>query len=215
MEKSEAEKIEEERIKKEKLEEEQVKKQKKTLISFFIIIGIMVLAFLATWYFINASKHFTYKGVDFYLDENAGKGITLFKATMVGRVTETKYNFYFRNEPVKLEQIPINGTLTFRRNMVFDSSVNNFNCDGNGILAISQFANGMKSFGFNLIRQNESVQYIPAGDYMFFHFISGNSTEIKQVGFNNYYEIVINNCEILPAMERIMLELLVQEKGAK
>lgn len=214
--KSEIEKIEEERRIKEAKEEEQIRKQKRTLTTFFIIIGLMVFAFLATWYFLNASKHFVYKGVDFYLDEEA-KGMTLFKAVMVGQVTAAKYNFYFRTEPAKLaEQIPINGTLVFRRNMVFDASVNDFSCDGNGMLAVSQFSNGMTPLGFNLLKQNASAKYLPPENYMFLHFISGNSTEIRQTsGFNNYYEIVISNCEILPAMERIMLEAIVQAKGAK
>jgi hypothetical protein len=215
MEKSTAEKIEEEKRIREAKEEEQVKRQKKTLITFFIIIGVVIFSFLATWYLINASKHFDYKGVDFSLDDSA-KGMTLFKATMVGQVTKATYNFYFRNEPSKLEQIPITGTLIFRKNIVFDSSADQFSCDGNGVLAISQFSNGMNSFGIKLLKENASVQYTPTENYMFLTFVKGNTTEIRQISsFNNAYEVVINNCEILPAMERIMLEAIVKAKTAK
>ncbi|HTY44275.1 MAG TPA: hypothetical protein VMC80_03460 [Patescibacteria group bacterium] len=209
--------LEEER---KKAEEEQIKREKKTFISFFILIGIIVFAFAATWFLINASKHFVYKGVDFYVDQTTAKGMTLFRATLVGEVTKDKYNFYFRNEPSKLESIPINGTLIFRKNIVFDSSINNFTCDGNGPLATYQFANGMTSLysnsgGIKLMMQNSSVQYTPPENYMFFHFVQGNVTEINQLdGFNNYYTVVVNNCEILPAMERIMLEAIVKAKGA-
>ena len=182
MEKTSEERFEEARKIKEANEEEQIRKQKKTLLIFFIIIGVMILAFLATWYLINTSKHFTYKGVDFYVDESTAKGMTLFKATIVGRVTASNYNFYFRNEPSQLEKIPIVGDLIFRKNIVFDSSANNFSCGGNGMLAISQFSNGISSIpGFKLSQRNESMKYIPQTDYMFLHFVKGNSTEIKRI----------------------------------
>ena len=82
------------------------------------------------------------------------------------------------------------------------------------MLATSQFSNGMTPIGFKLLTRNESMKYVPQTDYMFLHFVQGNSTEIRQIN-DYFYEVVINNCEILPAMERIMLEVLVKEKGVK
>ena len=51
-----------------------------------------------------------------------------------------------------------------------------------------------------------------SGRYSYFTLKPGNETKIKQE-FPFCYDIVVNNCEVLEATEKIMLEILVKRNN--
>ena len=87
-----------------------------------------------------------------------------------------------------------------------------FNCNGDGVIAMPNFQRLFQKMGMGLIHDQEAT-CDPGGRYNYFNLEYGNETEIKMVG-KNCYDVVIkgndDSCEILPATEKLMVELFVK-----
>jgi hypothetical protein len=217
MEKREEQKGEKET--KESPEKEQIKSESKALRNFFIVVVLIAGVFLATWFLINSTKQFTYNGVKFYIDTSEVKGLTMYRTTVpvgnpaTGQVVG-EYRFFLYTDPRVLNSsVPIEGNIIFPPNIVIDKSVNNFsNCGSDSVVAMGELVNYLNRFNTNITVANSSLHYDPPQNYMFLVFNKANSTKITQIE-QNAYEVDIKNCEILPAMERIILERFVQYKN--
>jgi len=201
---------------KEKLMEEVKKKVEKEkhnriIISFFVVVGIIVVFFIA-WNFLSTqSKTFEYRGVDFEITEEIAPYRTeiLIDETdlTTGIVTQIPYGFYIRKDPRKLGEIPFEGNLELKKNMIIKSSAE-FNCDGNGIIGIANLARLYNAMGIEIVNNND-VGCPENGEYMWLHIQEGNETKIEKVG-TACYNMYVHNCEILEATEKLMVETFVR-----
>lgn len=197
---------------------DQMKKQTKMFKIIIITMMGFVILFLGVLWLISYLNHFSVGGVIFEIDKTDMIGKTLYKTSVpvaykdgtTGEIIATKYNFYLRNDPRTLIQnIPIRGNITFRQNVVLDVTTKDLFCDGYWNVAIGNMQNLYPLFKMKLLVKNESEKYQPAENYMFITINKGNQTEIKQID-DNHYEINVNNCEILPAAERLMTETFIK-----
>jgi len=204
--------------------EKQIRSENDTLKKFFIGIGVFILVLVGIIWGISSMNYFEYKGVKF-IKENFcdAKPCLIFYRTsfpviykdeMTGKAISADYNFYIRNDPRELEEeVPFNGKMILLDNMVINAT-DDFNCNGDGVIAI---ANLLKLSLFNMkIIRDENATCDSLGRYTFLQIEEGNDTMIQQFG-PSCYRITVNNCEILKATERFMVESFVnaQEKLIK
>ncbi len=205
----------------ESLIEDSIKKsdsQNKTLRNILIGIGIISVLFLVIVFFINSTKQFEYRGVKF---NNIKEGDLILYQTSIpvkyndkttGKTIDADYNFYLRNDPRKLDKIPFNGEIILSKNMVINSS-GNFNCNGDGIIGVANLVKLYEILGVNVIK-DPNATCDELGRYMFVQMQSGETTSVEKTG-PICYTININNCEILKATEKLMIEIFVRFNEVK
>ncbi len=194
---------------------EEIKKQNEILKNFFIWMGVFVFIVIIAIVGINSIKHFKYKELEFST-EKYGELIFYktslpvnYKDGATGKVISADYNFYFRNDPRELENISFNGDMILKENMVINMT-NDFNCDGDGVIAIANLLNLYKVIGVNVIKDENATCDDIYGRYMFLRIKEGNETKINDYGLSGgCYNIYIKDCEILEGTERFMLETLI------
>jgi hypothetical protein len=200
--------VEEEEI----VNEGQIERQNDLFKKILLVMGGFIIFFLVI-YFLNSSiKNFNVKGVEFDIDTKEMQGVTLYHTSLpiIYNGERTKYNFWLRTDPRKLDNlVPFGGKIIFRKNAVFDVTTENLFCEGDWTIGLTNMFNLYKLFDLNILTKKENETYTPKEDYMFITISEGNKTEILQKDDYNY-EIKINNCEVLPAFEKMMLEVFVR-----
>jgi len=202
---------------------EQLKGERKTFIKIIIVLMGFILMFFA-FYLVNYySNHFKIEGVEFEVDKTTLPGVTLYKTTIPGMIKEdgnftagiygkskqVYYRIWFRNDPRTLEYIPFDGNIVLLKNIVLNAT-NSFNCNGDGIIAIANLQKVYNTIGATMIKDGNAT-CDNAGRYTFLRISEGNETKISEYNDNGEcYEIEVNECEILPATEKFMLEILIK-----
>jgi len=190
---------------------EQIKRQNKQLDVILGVIGAIVLAFLLFLLISYKTTHFNYEGVEFKIVK---EGDLIFYNTFFKMYNEegahvADYNFYIRKDPRKLEKDILFEMDEFilTDNMVLNMT-GDFNCDGDGVIAVANFVKVHEFFGLNII-QDPTAGCELTGKYTFIKIVAGNETKIEQYG-PSCYKISINECEILEGTERFMLETFIK-----
>ena len=196
---------------------EQIVNQNKQLRLFFIAIGGLLVLIFSIYLMVGSLSKFDYEGVKFKIVKE-GKLIFYntafpYKNSITGNVIGD-YNFYIRNDPRKLkEEVPFNGEIGLMKNIVMNSE-DAFNCDGDGIIAIENMRRMLEVIGATSIIRDENATCDESGRYTYILLKKGNETSIEEVG-NSCYDINVNNCEILKATERFMVETFVEFNNQK
>ena len=201
------EKIEANPEEKKPTKKEQIKSENNILRNF--IIGLVVFVAIAAGFviFSNSASSFEYKGIDFEIVQEGGLTLYRTDVPVVYQNTKTDFNIFFRNDPRDLDDIPFRGDIDLDPIMAL-SSTESFNCDGDGVIAIANLINLYKISGIDVVR-DENATCDPEGRFTFIKLQEGEQTGIQKVG-PSCYEVDINNCEILPATERLMIESLIE-----
>ncbi len=187
----------------------QAEKENKQLKNILIGIGIVGIVFVLVAALANLTSNFKYEGVKFKIVKDEGGRIfynTVFSIYSANGTHTADYNFYLRNDPRKLKDVPWNGSYTLMEDMVINLT-DDFNCDGDGIIAIANFIKVHEFFGVNIMK-DENANCDSTGAYNFIQIEEGNETRIEEYGAA-CYKIYINDCEILEGTERFMLETFV------
>jgi len=166
--------------------------------------------------FIKSLKNPTYENIKFKTT-NLGKQdspLIMYETTTLAPSndgTGEPFGFRIRTDPKELKKITFWGTknLTLMRFNTYSYGDGTFNCEGDGVIAMPNFQRLFQKMGATLIH-DQNATCDPEGRYNYFHLKYGNKTEIKEIG-NHCYDVVIfgndDSCEILPATEKIMVEL--------
>lgn len=206
--------------------EEQLKKQIKNENKIFknVVIAMIgfILMFLAVYIIIYFSKTFEVEGVKFEADRTAIKGMILYKTSVKGIIDEegrfipgvynygkeAEYNFYFRTDPRQLKDIPFHETITQIKKENVINITEDFNCNGDGVIAVANMLNLYNTLGGNIIKDaNASCDKM--GRYGWIQIQRGNETLMERTG-PACYNLYVNNCEILEVTEKFMLETLIE-----
>lgn len=195
----------------EEKEQKQMENEKGTLKNFFVVLGILAVFIIGGIFFINSVNHFEYEGVKFNVVK---EGDIFFYNIVYPMVSVTgkhvaDYNVYLRNDPRKLKKIPFDGAVVLKNVLVLNST-GNFNCDGDGVIAIANFAQILETLKIKAIRDANATCDANAR-YTFINLQQGNTTSIVQTG-PSCYEFNINNCEILKVTEKFLVEMFAKMK---
>lgn len=182
----------------------------KILRNIFLVVGVFTLVFVGTAFYMNSQNNFEYKELNFKRIQQGE--ITFYNIfyPMYSKVTgkhTADYNFYIRNDPRELEDISFNGNLIMRPNMVLNV-LDDFNCEGKGVIAVSNLAKLYSFFGTKVIKDLNAT-CDDEGRYMFVQVLKGNETRIEKTG-PVCYNIYVKDCEILEGTERFMLETFLE-----
>jgi hypothetical protein len=194
----------------EKIKQEQIKQQNNILKGVLIIIGAIILLIIV-WFIISQSvRTFGYSILDF---EVVQEGELIFYRTSLPVVYQgqpTEYNFYLRNDARKLEKkVDFKGNLNLKNTLVLNLE-QDFNCEGKGVIAIANLLKLYEFVGIKVIT-DKNATCDEESRYTFIQILEGSETKIQQTG-PSCYDIYINNCEILEATERMMIETLIKVK---
>ncbi len=201
--KKELKKKKEKRIEK----KEQIKSDDRILKNFLIGIGIFIIIIVLIVLISNSMKNFEYEGVKFKIVREGDLVLYQTSLPVIYQEKKIPYNFYLRNDPRKLEEIPFDGEIDLAENLVINST-ESFNCNGDGIIAIANLLNLYRISGIEVIK-DENAACDPEGKFAFIKLQEGNETSIEKFG-PSCYNVNINNCEILKATERLMMESFIE-----
>ena len=189
----------------------QTKEENKILRNIFMLIGGVIILILAGYLIIDNVKNFEYKSVLFKTVKfcDIEPCLILYQTTfpVISNGKNAEYNIYLRNDPRKLDSIIFNGKMNLFGDMVINST-GDFNCDGDGVIAVANMVNFYELLGTNIFK-NETLGCNNQDKYTFVQILEGNETKIEQIGFS-CYNIEINNCEILEGTERFLIESFIK-----
>jgi|SaaInlV_150m_DNA_3_1039698.scaffolds.fasta_scaffold09186_2 hypothetical protein len=176
----------------------------KGIFGIFIVFAILIGGYYTLSSYIS---NFTYEGVDF---EIVKEGELIFYKTSLPVIYQDEsreYDFYLRNDPRKLVNIQFYGQLHLIENMVLNATAS-FNCEGDGPIAIANLVNLYNIMGAKIIRDENATCY-SGMEYSLVNIQPGNTTYIDKTD-DACYQMYINDCEILEATERFMVQTLVE-----
>ncbi len=191
------------------------KNQNKQLKKIFFVIGLLSLFFFGVFFFISSQNNFEYQGIKFSVDKQQINGRTLYRTSfpvdsnqkITGNALFRDYRLWFRTDPRTLEEVPFDGEINLRSQVMLNSSsTKNFHCDGDGIIAIANLGVVLGILDRNLLT-NEIQGCDSSGEYTFLQLQSGDETKIEQFG-PSCYNLYVNNCEVLKVTEKYLVKLL-------
>ncbi|MDP4039896.1 MAG: hypothetical protein Q8P57_04950 [Candidatus Pacearchaeota archaeon] len=212
-----------------KVEKKPAKERKleKELLGILLFIVFLAVVFVIAGVFFKSLNNFEYNGVKF-TEEKLGN-IPIFHhfyflKGLDGKLI--KYNFYLRNDPRELDKIPIEGEGTaFDRKSAVFISVDPKGIDQckQGPLAIASLSsflsdNQLSVLGGNLnfwdagYKRQEWVTCENRPGNIVIEISEGNETRIDLNG--KCYKIQVSSCQILEAVERLELQIVVDATQA-
>jgi hypothetical protein len=184
------------------------KRQEKQLRNILITLGIFILIIVLIFGGLNMIRKPQYKNTKFL---TVNEGDLIFYQTSIPTSVQGKvvpYNFYLRTNPRKLKNIPFEGDLTIKKGYVLNLT-DEFGCDGFGIISIANLMKQQEIMGITLIN-DKSASCDEFNRYNYYEIKEGDETKIVQRGESSCYDIYVNNCEILEATEKLMVENFVK-----
>jgi len=178
------------------------------------IIGVLAFIFFLVFLFIiisNISRSFTWEELRF---EKRKMGDIIFYNTELpiwyenGEPTN-KMEQSFRNDPRKLEKIPIEGDIELKENIAL-AFKDGFSCPRTNlatmVLQINFFGRLKNNVFFSgMIEKTLEEQNISCESDNYNILIIKESDETKIVRDGNCYRLLVNDCEIVEISERFML----------
>lgn len=198
----------------------QIKKENKILRNVIIIMFGFALMFLIVYVMMYYNTHFEIEGVKFEVTK-VGE-LTLYKTSLPGIINKSgnfemgvydtgqkaDYNIYLRNDPRELKSIPFHGRITQIKKENVINLGDDFNCNGDGMIAIANLLKLYEVIGANMIK-DENASCDEKGTYGWINIQKGNETELERLG-PACFDISINDCEILKGTEKFMLDTLIE-----
>ena len=205
-----------------------VKRKNKTDKQVFWLIGIMVFVLLI-FIFVYAAlwnvSHFEYIGLKWEKTKFGKLDVyrTNIIINMPNKNPET-YDFYLRNDPRKLEEIPLNAVIRLKQNnfsyVTIDDSLQNCSDFSASLVDLGSF---LAAFGIRTktgvmnqsLAEEQGKDYVICGnkDNSIITYEKAEKTEILQVG--DCFQIKVANCEVRKGFERFMLGLIAHSRGYK
>lgn len=196
---------------------EESKRQNRILTWVLVFVVVVIASAVFVNNYKESQKEFEYNGFNFtVLDEGDVRFYhTSFIIYNIKQVenslpvrNEVNYNVYLRKDPRKVEKISFNGKMNKMEMMVLNDS-GEFNCEGDGVIAIVNMNQILNAIGTKVIR-DDNATCDEQGRYMFVNIQGGDKTSVEQYG-PSCYNINVDRCEILEGTERFVLEALNQK----
>lgn len=172
---------------------------------FGIIIGLFIVLI---YLFVSYSPGFEYKGItgNIVKEGNIVFYRTSVPVTYQGEVKD--YYFYLRNDPRELDSVPFNGEIKLTKNIIFKSpEESGLNCGGYGSIGIALLSDLYNLLDATVWKDNNAECDLLGGSTLII-IEKGDETKIDQFG-PSCYTLTVNNCEILKATEKLLVETLV------
>ncbi len=212
------------KVKKKEKEEKNIDREIKKYLPFLLGFGILVVIFIVFYFAFSGLGKVKYEGLTF-VKEKYGD-IQVYSYSYVTKLSSGNLREIYvllRVNPAE-NSVPVEGTIVYPVGKKVYISINNTGlteCE-DAIIAINEFDIFLKNNGIPLkagtpdlaeSKRNNST-FITCASYpssMTLSLRAGEETKITRT--NNYcYEMEIANCEILPAMEKFIIQSIVDAK---
>lgn len=195
--------------------EKAYEKQIKTAV---IIMIVIIFSFIFTYWVIQQTKKFEYHGFKFQIEKEGQLEYYNTLLEYISPYTGEKIPFIIRlkNDPRVLENIPIEGDIILKKNVLFSISPSMENCS-ESVATLVDFSRTLKAFGINATSATNSrdyaeksgAQYADCRDAIGQSVIllrEGDSTQI--IKDKDCYILEFNNCETREIYERFILKFI-------
>jgi len=180
-------------------------KSNKIIKGFIIGIVAVLILVIAVYFFIHALRIQKYEGIKF---ETVRFGDLIMYQTSVPYFYQGQYvpyNFYLRTNPKKLKSMDFPENFALMK--VSGASIPlDMTCDGDTTIALANLGILHEVIGASWVVDNNATC---DERYNLYKIIEADKTEIVEIS-PRCYEVRVANCEILPATERIMLEMFAK-----
>jgi len=185
----------------------QIKRQKKQVRVILGVLGGIILLCLIIFLIYYQSTHFNYEGLKFKMVREGE--LTFYQVPMITQYQGSKltYYFYFRTNPNKLKEVPFDGEIELKNNLILNVTTENLFCDGDWQLSIGNLMN-LNIFNIE-VGSDENATCDSLGRYAFVRIQEGNESRIEQYG-PACYNLYIADCEVLAVTEKFMVETFVK-----
>ena len=197
---------------------DQEKHQEKVLKNILFSLALLVLLVFGYYLFAQSQITMHYKDIEFKA-ASYGKDLIVYETQTLLPArdgTNSDFGFRIRTKPSKLKKIPFDSADNLELMKINGVQFENgtFNCNGDGVIAMPNLERLFEKIGTQYI-VDDNATCSPDGYYNLFMFKYGNETRINEVG-NHCYEVIVkgndDSCEILPATEKIMVEVFSKYK---
>ncbi len=186
-------------------------------------LGVFVVLFLVLYFFFSSLGTFEYKGLSFQKERYSNE-LTLYHHSYYFTFNGQTYkqNIYLRNDP-RDNEVPISDEIIFSKSREVHLGINNtgiIDCEDSSIAigTIAQFlGNPQLVLSRGTVDREEATEkkqrYISCEKDINANVViiqSGNQTEI--IKKDHCYFININSCEIQPAVEKFIINALVDAR---
>ncbi|MDA3836268.1 MAG: hypothetical protein PF542_01460 [Nanoarchaeota archaeon] len=179
--------------------------QSKVLRNILIIVGLILAITFGGYLYINSLQSPSYDGIEFTTVQEGT--LTFYKTTVPALPDPRATNFYFRTNPSKLKKIPFNRENFTLMRFAALNGTDLFDCnEGDEAIAEVTLLKVHEVLGIGIEKVSSGCE--SQGLYNYFNFIPSEKTEIIEVG-KNCYDIHVSDCEIIPAVEKILAEIIV------
>jgi hypothetical protein len=200
--------IKEEPIKKENI----VEKNNWILGTILTILIFLILSVFIVYFIIESKKSFEYNGVEFKIIQEGELTFYNVQVPIYSEKTEEKlrdYNFYLRTDPRELKEMEFDDSFTLMKMMVINYSAN-LDCSGYGLIALTNLIELHELIGIKVfIDKNETCD--SEGRYTYLYIKKSDENRIEKIG-KNCYTLYVNDCDIFPTTERVMIETFAKIK---
>ncbi len=189
-------------------------------------IGILLLAGVVFWLVFSTLGTFVYHGLAFSV-EKLGNNLVVYHYVYTFKDSEgqlSRYNVYLREDPRK-NTVPVLGEISYPQHLIRLSidSTNLQKCE-DGSIAISELSAFLKNNEFeikvgspDLDKANQAnVSVVDCETHPRDSVILVTESNQTAIIKNDMcYRIEVNNCEILPGVEKFIVQSLIDAKARK
>lgn len=180
------------------------------ILKIILFSSILIIAIVfGAYYYIDSLKSQDYKGVEY---KTTVHGDLIFYQTSIPVLYQGKmvpYNFYLRTKINKLTKIPFDDENYKLMKFAVLNFTDTFDCnDGDEIIAVANLRNVHDVLGIQIMYDSEA-SCDPDGRYSYYNLMESDETKIEKIG-EQCYNIHVANCEILPATEKVIAEMLYE-----
>ena len=200
--------------------------QNKQLRNIILIMGIIILAGIITYLVGNSLKNQEYQGLEFTKIKEGSIDFYSVKVPAISPITgktEGYYEMMLRTNPKDLGKVDYTGRAKFLRDVVlsFDKSIEG--CEDN-VIAVANMAKFLTDAGFRVKGASHNYDYAQEVNMTYADCYDatnktvivlqkaseslGEKTNIKET-VPNCYVVNVAQCQTLPALERIMVEVAI------
>lgn len=169
------------------------------------IILILVLGYV----FIGSLQSSNYDGIEF--TTIAEGDLIFYKTTMQTFNEETSTifnnNIYLRTKISDLKKIDFDRENFNLMKLAVINFTDELSCAGHKSIGVANFNHLHNVLGIELIK-DETASCDAEGRYSYYNFMEADKTQIQRVG-ENCYNVQVASCELLPAIEKIMVEMML------
>ncbi len=186
----------------------ELKKEDKLLAIILLILGVVLIGFLGSYYYLSSLDEFEFRGVEFQKAVDKG-GITFYHTQypIMHQGKKANYHVWLRKDPRKLNKtIEFEGEFKLTELVVINTT-QDFSCKGYGSIAIGNLKQVLTSINAKSGSSENYSRCDTQGRYTYIEIIPGEESRIVQTG-PSCYDFIIKDCEMLEVTERFIMEIL-------